>query len=264
MELPADRPVAGHMDGWIWLHFDLPEGETPKIPSSLSKMPPPALELLAAADQRQQLHAEEGCIFGIVANLIGGRDQSDGGVSFVRFALTEKVRVSNRGQALEALAATCRALRGGRRIETAANLLVAIVEHVIDAVDDYSDRLADMLDEIEEKIVAGDAGDDRATLGEMRRNAVRLHRQLVMSRSLINRFQSNLAGPSLPFELPIEKLGQRLDWLDSEVVALRDRAHLLQEEVTLNLAEQTNRHLEVLSIVATIFLPASLVPASSA
>ena len=47
--------------------------------------------------------------------------------------------------------------------------------------------------------------------------------------------------------------------MDGEVVALRDRAHLLQEEVTLKAAEQTNRHLEVLAIVATIFLPPTLV-----
>ena len=40
---------------------------------------------------------------------------------------------------------------------------------------------------------------------------------------------------------------------------MRDRAHLLQEEVTLKMAEQTNRHLEVLAIVATVFLPATLV-----
>ena len=52
---------------------------------------------------------------------------------------------------------------------------------------------------------------------------------------------------------------QRLDWLDTEIIALRDRAHLLQEEVTLKTAEETNRHLEVLAIVATVFLPASLV-----
>ena len=32
-----------------------------------------------------------------------------------------------------------------------------------------------------------------------------------------------------------------------------------KREVTLKLAEQTNRQLEVLSIVATVFLPASLV-----
>ncbi len=68
-----------------------------------------------------------------------------------------------------------------------------------------------------------------------------------------------MTGPTVPFDLPAAQLGQRLDWLDGSVVALRDRAHLLQEEVTLKLSEQTNRHLEVLSIVATVFLPASLV-----
>ena len=68
---------------------------------------------------------------------------------------------------------------------------------------------------------------------------------------------SQPAKPEL--RLPTDRLGQRLDWLDNEVVALRDRTHLLQEEVTLKMTEQTNGHLEVLAIVATIFLPATLV-----
>jgi zinc transporter len=56
-------------------------------------------------------------------------------------------------------------------------------------------------------------------------------------------------------------LAQRLAWLDAEIVALRDRAHLLQEETMLKNAEQTNRNLQVLAIVSTLFLPASLVAA---
>jgi zinc transporter len=52
---------------------------------------------------------------------------------------------------------------------------------------------------------------------------------------------------------------QRLEWLDAEIVSLRDRAHLLQEEVTMKTAEQTNRNLHVLAIVTTVFMPASLI-----
>ncbi len=52
---------------------------------------------------------------------------------------------------------------------------------------------------------------------------------------------------------------QRLDWLDTEIVSLRDRAHLLQEEVTIKTAEQTNRNLHVLAVVTTVFMPASLI-----
>jgi zinc transporter len=258
-ELSVDRPIASHLDGWLWLHFDLPDGQAPQVPKPFSKLPRGAVDLLAASDQRQQLHVDEGCIFGVFANLIDGRDKPDKGFGFVHFAMTERLLVSNRGQAVEGLGATREALLRGRKIATVAGLLIAIVEHVIETVDEYAEQLGGALDEIEEKVVAGEAGDERATLAESRRNAVRLHRQLVMSRSLINRFEFNPTGPSLPFDLPIGKISQRLDWLDSEVVALRDRAHLLQEEVTLSLAEQTNRHLEVLSIVATVFLPAGLV-----
>ncbi len=68
-----------------------------------------------------------------------------------------------------------------------------------------------------------------------------------------------VSEPSNSLQLPTEKLGQRLEWLDSEVVALRDRAHLLQEETSLKIAEHTNRHVEVLTIVATVLLPATLV-----
>jgi zinc transporter len=257
-ELPTNRPIVSHADGWLWLHFDLPPGQQPQLPKS-SRLPDSAMELLVGADQLQQLHVDEGCIYGVFANLVAGRDQTGHGFDFMHFAMTERLLISNRGQAANALGATRQALREGRKVSTVGGLLVAIVEHVVDAVDDYAQDLAGVLDESEEKIGLGQAGDERAKLGEIRRDAVRLHHQLAMSRSLINRFESSVTGPAVPFDLPAAKLGQRLEWLDSSVVALRDRAHLLQEEVTLKLSEQTNRHLEVLSIVATVFLPASLV-----
>jgi zinc transporter len=85
---------------------------------------------------------------------------------------------------------------------------------------------------------------------------VRLHRQLAILRSLIYRFERNIEPSWKPeLRLATEKLRQRLEWLDNEIVALRD----LQEEITLKTAEQTNRNLQVLSIVTTVFLPASLV-----
>ncbi|HSB58419.1 MAG TPA: CorA family divalent cation transporter [Methyloceanibacter sp.] len=55
------------------------------------------------------------------------------------------------------------------------------------------------------------------------------------------------------------KLLQRLDWIDTEIVELRDRSRLLQEEIMLKSSEQTNRSLHVLAIVTTVFLPATLV-----
>ena len=55
------------------------------------------------------------------------------------------------------------------------------------------------------------------------------------------------------------KLAQRLDGLDHAIVEIRDRALLLQEEVTALIGEDANRHLNILSILATLFMPPTLI-----
>ena len=81
-------------------------------------------------------------------------------------------------------------------------------------------------------------------------------------RSLMHQFEHHgQLSTRAELSAAIERLGRRLAWLDAEIVALRDRAHLLQEETMLKNAEQTNRNLQVLAIVSTLFLPASLVAA---
>jgi zinc transporter len=74
----------------------------------------------------------------------------------------------------------------------------------------------------------------------------------------MQRLELDLAE-KLTLSLATARLRQRLEWLDAEIISLRDRAHLLQEEVTMKTAEQTNRKLHVLAIVTTVFMPASLI-----
>src|SRR5262249_53902290 len=73
------------------------------------------------------------------------------------------------------------------------------------------------------------------------------------------RIEIDLASKIGPHLAAVAKrLGQRLDGLDHDVVALRERAHTLQEEMTLMVAEATNRHLHLLAVVTTLFLPPTL------
>ena len=259
-ELAVDQPIADHRNALLWLHFNLADPSASQSLGSLSYLPKPARELLIRAGDHQQLHADDACVYGIFADIVRGRDGADMEIDFLHFAMTERVLISSRRSSLNTADRIRHALKKGRKVTTVASLFESILEHVVDAVDDYAEELAENLDDIEERVLGGEVSDERQTLGGIRRTTVRLHRQLAMSRSLIHRFERDASQPSQPALRPAtNRLGQRLDWLDSEVVALRDRAHLLQEEVTLKMAEQTNRHLEVLAIVATVFLPATLV-----
>jgi len=66
-------------------------------------------------------------------------------------------------------------------------------------------------------------------------------------------------GLKPPLRIAAGRIAQRLDALDHEIVALRERTRLLQEEITALTAEETNRHLYVLSILTTLVLPPTLV-----
>jgi zinc transporter len=227
---------------------------------SASDLPASARELLIAADEHQQFHASEDCLYGVFADLVCMLDGVTEEIGYLHFVMTERVLVSGRRRMLNTAKETCKALRNGHKVSGPAALLDMMVEHIVDAVDHYADDFARKLDHIEERILADHLGEGVQSLGRIRLTAVRLHRQLASLRSLIHRFQLDRGQPSNPaLRLETARLSQRLDWLDTEIVALRDRAHLLQEEVTIKTAGQTNRNLHVLAIVTTIFLPASLV-----
>jgi zinc transporter len=258
-ELAVDEPIADQ-DGWLWLHFNLADNRACQFLSSASCLTAPARESLTTADEHQKLHADQSCVHGILADLVCGLGGATEEIGFLHFALTETLLVSSRRHTLNAVESTRRALRGGLRVTTTAALLEVIIENVVEAVDRYAGGLADHLDRIEERILADEVSIDRQMIGRIRRMTVRLHRQLVILRSLILRFEHELEPLLKPIlRLATEKLHQRLEWLDTEIIALRDRSHLLQEEITLKTAEQTNRNLQVLAFVTTVFLPASLI-----
>jgi zinc transporter len=258
-ELAVDQPVLSH-DGWLWLHFNLADARTCDWLKSHLDLPASARKLLTAPDGHQELHADADCVYGVFADLVCGLGGATEEVGLLHFAMTETLLVSSRRQPLNAAEATRRSLQLGRKIEAVTDLLEAIIANMVEAVESYADALAEELDKVEERVLLDETSDQQKTLARVRRAAVRLHRQLATQRSLIHRFERNVAqSVKTPLHLATGRLAQRIDWLDHEMVALRDRAHLLQEEVALKIAGQTNRNLQILAIVTTLFLPASLI-----
>jgi zinc transporter len=255
----VDAPIA-ERGGWLWLHFNLTDTRACQYLNAIPHLPAAARTLLVSADEHQQLHGDDTCLCGILADLVCGLDGAAEEIGFLHFAVTETLFVTSRRRHLSAVEATRHALRRGLKVETPLALLEMIIGQMIEAVDQFADKLADHLDHAEEKILAEDICVDRQAITRARRMTVRLHRQLGMLRAIIHRFEHDTGqSSSSVLRLQTEKMAQRLNWLDTEIVELRDRSRLLLEEITLKAAEQTNRNLHVLSTVTTIFLPASLV-----
>jgi zinc transporter len=258
--LPTDRPIEAGHDGRLWLHFNLADGRVrPWIASS--SLPPLARDLLLSKDTFQQLHVIDNCVYGVFSDLVRDIESPTEETAYLRFAMTERLLVSARHQALCSADATRRVLEGGYRVQNVAALLEKIVDEVADTLDRMADKIGQDIDSVEERILADDVKPEmRGRLGKLRRTCVRLHRQLTGLRVLFHRLdQKNTDDLPEALRLHAGKLAQRLDGLDHDIVELRERSRLLEEELRFKNEEQTNKHLHTLSIVTSLLLPPTLI-----
>jgi zinc transporter len=148
----------------------------------------------------------------------------------------------------------------GHRFASPVELLAAIVAQIAATIELVVEEQAGAIDHIEDTVLKDPAPDDRVRLGAARLTSVRIHRRLNGLRGLFRRLSSVQSdGLMADLRAAAGPLAQRLDELDHEVIELRDRARLLQEELSARVAEETNRHLHVLSIVTTLLLPPTVV-----
>ena len=258
--LSIDKPIEFTHDGRLWLHFNLADARARQWLGTLA-VPALARELLLSRDTFQQLHTIDNCVYGVFSDLVRDIDAPTDETAFLRFAMTERLLISGRHRALCAVDATRRVLEGGHRVENVAALLEKIIDEVADTMDRIADRIGNDIDNIEEKLLAGEAKPHmRGDLGRLRRTCVRLHRQLTGLRVLFHRLeQKNTDGLNPALRLHAGKLAQRLDGLDHDIVELRERSRLLEEELRFRVEEESNRHLHALSVVTMMLLPPTLV-----
>ena len=256
----VDLPIHLLHDGRLWLHLNLADARARAWISS-ANLPTLARDLLLSKDNFQQIHTINGCLYGVFSDLLRDIDNSTDETGFLRFVMTERLLISGRQHALCSVDATRRVLEGGHRVESVAALLEKIVEEVADTLDRVADRIGAEIDGVEERLLAGQVrADMRAQLGRQRRVCVRLHRQLSGLRTLFHRLEHNnpdALGPAL--RIHAAKLAQRLDGLDHDIIELRERSRLLEEELHYKLEEASNRHLHALSVVTMMLLPPTLV-----
>lgn len=262
-EIPVDEPVdvsAVQSPEWIWVHVNLADRRAAAWVTNLSVLPQPARALVAGSHSHQQLYATADCVYGVFSDLTRSLDHAADDMSHLNFAMTDRVVVTGRRQSLQAVEAVREALLAGRRVATPAAFIEAVVEQVTLGIDRLLTDLARTIDKIEDMVLVDAIEDERRRLGAVRRTGVQLHRQLAALRSLLQRFElSDEIALSPAIEINTDRLAQRLDDLDQEVRAAQERARLLQDEIGARLSEESARHLNALSILTALLLPATLI-----
>jgi zinc transporter len=177
----------------------------------------------------------------------------------LRFVLSERLLISARRAPAHSVESNRRAIEAGKRFPTAISLLDAIVDQFADVIGHMAERLGGELDSVEDNVLHDEPADHRPRIGQVRSQAVRVHRQLQQLRGMFHRIESRLVMEKSPAAQPIGSLAQKLDGIDHEFGAVHERARLLLDEMAAKMTEITNRRLFTLSILTACLLPPTLV-----
>jgi zinc transporter len=256
-DIPAALAEPG---GWIWIHLSLADPYARDWIAQTAPLPERGRAILLSDDDHQILEPIEGGVAGVFADLLREFAGETRELGRLHFALTDTLVVSGRRAALGAIQRTLDALGKGKKFPDAITLLEEIVSHFADAVAMVAQELSDTLDAIEESLIDDASAGERNKLGPTRRTAVRLHRQLSTLRLLFRRWSMpSESETATRIGVTSGRLAQRLDSLDQEIVAIQERARLLQDEIAAKVAAETNRHLFVLTILTALLLPPTLI-----
>ncbi len=265
-------PLLGRFgEGFVWLHVNLNDARVPALVAEGRLGPPDLAAAAFASDSHQRVTIEDGQVGGVIADLARDADLSrDAEASAaperlpdaagrLHFVLGPNYLVSGRRHPIVGPDAVREVVAAGQPLAGPVMLLETLIGRVAAAIGARGTALSEQLDGIEDHILDERIRAETRQLGPIRRDAVRLHRQLNGLRAVFHRLEEE--GEALPEETleAAARIAQRLDALDRDMVVLAERSRLLQEELSALLARQSNRQLHTLSILTALFLPPTLV-----
>jgi zinc transporter len=249
------EPAGGE---WVWLHVNLADMRC--RPWLADRLPSGGLEHLLGKGDSPSLAIATDQIAGIFFDLTHELAVSDEDFGPLRFAGGSRILVTGRRTPLRSVETLRGQMHHGRFFSSPAELVVAMAEQIASSLDALVDRLSDEVDHVEDMLLKDYLSDDRQSLGIARLTSVRIHRRVNGMRTLFRRLDTDDRDPvAAVISAGAARILPRFDDVDHAVVELRDRARLLQDELGVRLAEQTNRQLRLLSVLTALFLPPTLI-----
>ena len=149
----------------------------------------------------------------------------------------------------------------GRPMRSGADFLAhAIIDALIDNVLPTVDRMSDIAEEIEEEAIRNPQQLTLEAIIKLKRSALRVHRVIAPQREVLNRL-SRGEFPLIKKKMQIfyRDIYDHLMRIEELNQTIRDRADNAVATYMSSVANRQNDTTKVLSIVATIFLPLTLV-----
>jgi len=241
---------------FIWLHLNMNSQEAQRWIRARADIPHAAQSALLAGETRPRVSNFDN---GLVVNLRGvnlneGADPED--MVSLRIWLDGRRVITTRRRRLKAAQDLRAEIAGGVKAESSGALVAKLASRLTTRMEPYVLEIADEVDALEDAMLKGDGQGVRAKLADTRQSAVRLRRYIAPQRDALSRLaaeDSSLFDGQSKIEL--REITDMVTRMTEEIDAARERAMVLQDQLADQRAEEMNRNMMILSVVAAIFLP---------
>lgn len=246
--------------GALWIHLDRTSDASHAWLRESSNLEPLAADALLAAESRPRaLHFRTGLLVILRGvNLNPGANPEDM-VSLRIWVEADRV-ITVRASSLLAAQDVRAEIAEDRGPHDAAGLLASLANRLVDRMGPIVDDMSDTVDGLEDELLVTENRGIRAKLLGLRREAIRLRRYLAPQRDALNRLHMEehvVIGPAARMRL--REVADRVLRIVEELDELRERAAIIQDELSTRISEQMNKTMYVLTVVASILLPLSFV-----
>jgi zinc transporter len=247
-------------EGVLWAHLDYGYEDTRSWLMRESGVDLVACAALLAEDPRPRVLAMGDCLLlifrGINLNL--GAQPED--MVSIRMWVEPGRVVTLRHRRIKAAKDQWEALLAGRGAVGPGDFVVKLCESILALIGGMANGIDDTVDELEDSALTEQREELRTRLAHVRRQAIALRRYVAPQREALVRLQGEsvswLAADNVA---RLREAADRMTRVIEQLDAARDRAAVTQEELASRTSELISRRLYVLSLVAAIFLPLSLI-----
>ncbi len=246
--------------GLLWVHLDRSHDQAKQWIEDTSGMPALAQQIMLANESRpRSVPFKEGLAVTLRGvNLNPGENPED--MVSLRLWLSAQMIVTVRTRQLMAVREIRAETEEGMGPNNPGDMLVAVANKLVDRMGPVIDELSDTTDRLEDEMIETESREIRSQLHEIRHQTIGLRRYLAPQRDAIARLnQENQPWLTEGHKLRLRETTDRVLRIVEELDEVRERAAVVQDELVSRNAEQMNRTMYVLTVVAGILLPLSFI-----
>jgi Mg2+ and Co2+ transporters len=240
----------------VWLHFNYNDGRARDWIANCAWIPEAGREALLSTDHSIRFETADDGVF-----LVLGEAHVDDRESFGVFNiyLDRRCMVTSRRHQLTALGALRNELAHGQAMADTTALFIRLLEHKAATYAKATQDSLDVLENFEDWVFSGRFREVNS-LGRERQLMARVRRQRAGNRQALTDMLEHLpTWWSEEAKLDLRRAVARLTSISQDLDLAIDRARLLSEEIDSRMNEATNRNLYLVSVLAAVFLPITLV-----